>query len=183
MLHKIVQIILLYHDLYVHVSICGLCNLCRVCGTRTPRHKGITVCNVTFLKNWDLFIFTCVLCACMYVYHMHTVPKDARRGCLISLELELQTVVSHQVSVENQILVLSRATSALNWWAISPVSYNTIFMSPVHTPPAPTRMQTGNSFPWATKVSPTSRTTPTVEEVFAFLLGSAHPHPDEPDSG
>jgi hypothetical protein len=46
--------------------------------------------------------------ACIYVHCMHAVPKEAIKRVLNTLELELQTVVSHHahVLVGTQVQVL-----------------------------------------------------------------------------
>jgi hypothetical protein len=41
---------------------------------------------------FTLFLF-CVCFVCMYVYHMHAVHMEARRGQWILLELMIETVV------------------------------------------------------------------------------------------
>lgn len=46
--------------------------------------------------------------ACMSVYHVCTVPTEASRKAVNSLQLELQMVVSHQVRARNQIRVLCK---------------------------------------------------------------------------
>lgn len=51
----------------------------------------------------------------MCVYHLCLAPTEARIGQLSApLGLELQTVVSYHVAVENQIWAFERTTSALN---------------------------------------------------------------------
>lgn len=46
-------------------------------------------------------VCTVVLPACMSVYHVHSIDLVARKGHQISLELELETAVSHDLSAGN----------------------------------------------------------------------------------
>ena len=149
--------------LSVHVSICGFCNLDRVCGTRNScgtRHKGTTVCNMTFLKNWDLFIFRYVLCTCMYAHSAHgcqkTVSDLTGAGVTDSCQSPWRSRESNPGALEEQPVLLTGEP-----FLQSP--YSTIFMSSVHTPPAPARIQTGSWFPWVTNGFPTSGTVHTVQ--------------------
>lgn len=43
-----------------------------------------------------------ILSACMYVYHAHAVPMEARKGLQSPLELELRTVGSCHVGAGNK---------------------------------------------------------------------------------
>lgn len=48
----------------------------------------------------------CVLPVCMFVSYVHTVPEEARKKVLDSLELQLHRVVSHQIVAGNQVQAL-----------------------------------------------------------------------------
>jgi hypothetical protein len=50
----------------------------------------------------------------MSVYHMYTMPMQARKGRWIPLELQLQTVVSCHVGAGTRTLSSTRVASALN---------------------------------------------------------------------
>lgn len=54
-----------------------------------------------FIKYINLHVCTP---AHISIQHVCTVPTEARKGCGIPLEVELQEVVSHNVGARNQTL-------------------------------------------------------------------------------
>ena len=72
-----------------------------------------------------------VLPVCMYVYHMQAWCYRGQKMALDLLELELQTVVSCHMDVENESGSSRSAASALNCCAVSSSSSSTVVF---HTP-------------------------------------------------
>lgn len=61
-----------------------------------------------------------VLPVCMYVYHLHAWCYRGQKMALDRLRLELQTVVSCHMDVENESASSRSAASALKCCAVSP---------------------------------------------------------------
>ena len=82
-------------------------------------HMCIYFSNVLIYYLYLLFL--CVWMYCLHVcYCTHVIQCLWRSD---PLELELQMVVSHHVKAGNWTQSSARAASALNCWAISPVSF------------------------------------------------------------
>ena len=52
----------------------------------------------------DVYMCACMY-VCMYVYYLHAVAVEVRRGCQIPRDWSQQMVVTHHVDVEKQTQV------------------------------------------------------------------------------
>ena len=89
-----------------------------VVGTELMSSTG-AVCALNQRTIFPTFIFLCILPEYFaWIYHMPAVSTEARRGHQISLEPEIQVVVSSHVKAENRTRSSVRAASARICWAL-----------------------------------------------------------------
>lgn len=73
-----------------------------------------------FLKTFLFYALECFVCICVYVYHVPAWGLRRSEKDPDLLELGLQTVTRHPMSMGSRTRSWGRATIALNSWATSP---------------------------------------------------------------